>query len=236
MACSVSTSDAFRVTLEYFSEDVVKRHVHALDYASDAAREAERLRDKLSRYALAPAGPAVARARPALRARSDALRFTSSSRKRATSTRRCVRITLRPSSGVRDGRHQPNIASRRSRLRVVDRLAKVESRSTPRAPARLGKRVSFEYVPEGGGEVDYTDEETFLRALRATKRTLVTQRARAAARSWGLSAEVPRTFAIELDERGLTLIDAPARAAPTPREIDTSSPLCETRPASCAVP
>ena len=198
VACSVSTSDAFRVTLVYFSEDVVKRHVHALDYASDAAREAERLRDKLSVYAEA----FVARAAEARGVREVTLLDLKDSSKEGDVDQDDVYglpSVLRVACAMVG--INPNIASLAS-------VAAEDVAIPAEYVARLGKRVSFEYVPEGGGEVDYTDEETFLRALRATKRTLVTQ-THVPSACWGLLREVRVDIPAPLAKRGLTLIDAP---------------------------
>ena len=51
VASSVRTSDAFRVSLVYFSADVVKQHVHALQYAVRQARAIESARKGLGFYA-----------------------------------------------------------------------------------------------------------------------------------------------------------------------------------------
>jgi len=199
VACSVSTSDAFRVTLVYFSEDVVKKHVHALDYASDVARAVERLRDSLSVYAES----FVRREAEARGVRELTLLDFKDPPKEEGDVNSDAEFGL-PSVlrvacamvGI-----NPNISS----------LASVTADDVA-VPAeyveRLGKRVSFEYVPEGGGEVDYADEETFLRALRATKRTLVTQ-THVPSACWGLLREVRVDIPTPPEKRGLMLIDAP---------------------------
>lgn len=201
VACSVSTSDAFRVTLVYFSEDVVKKHVHALEYASDVARAAERLRDALSVYAEA----FVRREAEARGVRELTLLDFKDLPKEADGDvvdpddefglPSVLRVAC-AMVGI-----NPNISS----------LASVAADDVA-VPAeyveRLGTRVSFEYIPEGGGEVDYTDEDTFLRALRATKRTLVTQ-THVPSACWGLLREVRVDIPTPPEKRGLTLIDAP---------------------------
>ena len=203
VASSVRTSDAFRVSLVYFSADVVKQHVHALQYAVRQARAIESARKSLGFYA-------ESYVKKELKARG--LEETT-----------LLDFRTKPKEGEvdpDDGYGLPSV------LRVacamvgldpnISTLADLDE-SDVAIPAeyiqRLGKRVEYEYKLEGGRSkkdepIDYTDEPTFQRALRATKHTVFTQ-THTPSSCWGLLREVRIDIPVPPQKRGLVLIDAP---------------------------
>ena len=204
VASSVRTSDAFRVSLVYFSEDVVKQHVHALQYAVRQARAIESARKGLGFYA-------ESYVKKELKARG--LEETT-----------LLDFRTKPKEGEAvpdDGYGLPSV------LRVacamvgldpnISTLADLDE-SDVAIPAeyieRLGKRVEFEYKTDRNKNgkpdepIDYTDERTFQRALRATKHTVFTQ-THIPSSCWGLLREVRIDIPVPPQKRGLVLIDAP---------------------------
>lgn len=200
VASSVSTSDAFRVTLVYFNPVVVKRHIHALRYVARINRALQESHAVLGAYA-------------------------------ATFVRKEMQEQGLDDTTLLDFREKPKEGESSAdygyglplELRVACSMVGLDPNTTSLGDVdedelglpeeyieRLGKRVVFEYKPKGvaGDEVDYSDEETFQRALKATKRTIWTQTHTPSA-CWGLLREVRIDIPVPPENRDLVLIDAP---------------------------
>ena len=196
VACSVSTSDSFRVTLVYFDEDTVKKHVHALRHEALIARS-------INEY-IPTLGPHTKRAvheqmkaegmdeLTMLDIRKDNKEDGNDAEYALASPLRvaCAMVGLSPNLATLKDVQDDDVAL------PADYLE------------RLGQRVVFEYKPDDLDALDYSDESTFRRALVATRRTLVTQTHLPSA-CWGLLREVRVEIPTPERNRGLVLIDAP---------------------------
>jgi len=200
VASSVSTSDAFRVTLIYFSEEVVKKHLHALNHAAREARLVAEHRPHLGFFA-----DKFAKNELQQQGLNELTLLDFASKPKSSDGSDDDDDTYGLPSILRVACAMVGLDPNRSSLDTVE---EAEVALPTEYIKRLGKRVTFEYRPEGKECVDYSDEETFRRGLMATKRTLVTQTHISAA-CWGLLREVRVEIPVPEHKRGLVLIDAP---------------------------
>ena len=199
VASSVSTSDAFRVTLVYFSEEVVKKHLHALQRAAREARLIELHRPNLGFFAETYVKGEMKKDG------DDDLTLLDFSDKAESGADGVADDSHGLESPLRVACAMVGLDPNRSSLETVQ---DEEVALPAEYIERLGRRVTFEYRPDGVDQVDYSDEETFRRGLLATKQTLVTQ-THIPASCWGLLREVRVEIPVPEHKRGLVLIDAP---------------------------
>ena len=200
VASSVSTSDAFRVTLIYFAEEVVKKHLHALNQAAREARLVAKHRPHLGFFA-----DKFAKNELKEQGLNELTLLDFASKPKNSDGSDDDDDTYGLPSVLRVACAMVGLDPNRSSLDTVE---EAEVALPAEYIKRLGKRVTFEYRPEGKECIDYSDEETFRRGLMATKRTLVTQTHISAA-CWGLLREVRVEIPVPEHKRGLVLIDAP---------------------------
>lgn len=196
VACSVSTSDSFRVTLVYFDEDTVKKHVHALRHEALIARS-------INEY-IPTLGPHAKRAvHKQMKAEGmdelTMLDIRKDNKEDGDDAQYALASPLRVACAMVG--LSPNLATLKD---VQDDDVTLPAHYLE----RLGQRVVFEYKPDDLDALDYSDESTFRRALVATRRTLVTQTHLPSA-CWGLLREVRVEIPTPERNRGLVLIDAP---------------------------